>query len=66
MVMTAAAAVVSPGGLGDAARVRAWRKEMCWAVSAEMAARRAWESMMCVMWRDLVYVECEGELWSVI
>ena len=41
VVMTAAAAVVSPGGLGEGARMKDWRKAMCKEESLERAVRRS-------------------------
>lgn len=44
--ITAAVAQVSPGGLGEGAWVRPWRKEICASLSAVMVSRRAWESIL--------------------
>lgn len=44
--MTAAAARVSPGGLGDGAWVKCWRKEMWASVSAVMVSRMVWEFIL--------------------
>ena len=49
LFITSAAAVVSPGGLGDGARVKACRKDMCFSLSV----RRAWISSDLDIWAVL-------------
>lgn len=58
-MMTFAAALVSPGGLGDGAWVKDWRNEMCAALSASISARSLLASILRRS-REIVGKSCKS------